>query len=557
MKISGNWWDKLGTPQYGDEMVLRIDRNIVSFDPYFSAQLTTIRSAWMENLAKDDWTLDPSAFDENVLFRPNQYRKGQLAESWEFTDPSTFVVHLHKGIHWQNIPPVNGREFTADDVAYHYHRIYGLGSGFVPSPDHATTPGYKNLISVTATDKYTVVFKWRIPNPELIMVSLLAPNPTQVFEAREAVEKWGDVSDWHHAIGTGPFILKDFISGNSATLVKNPNYWGYDERYPRNKLPYVDKLKFLIIPDDAAVLAGMRSGKIDVMDCVSIAQAQAMRITNPEILQIPIPFPPSVSLDPRVDVAPFNDIRVRKAMQMSIDLPTIAKDYYHGTVEPYPAALSSRDMKGLGFPYEEWPQDLKDEYAYNPAGAKKLLADAGYPDGFKTNIVADAAGDMDLLQIVKSYFAQVGIEMEIRVMDSASWITYVLHDHKHDQLAQRSTPPYGQAYEPIRILHGLMTGHSSHQMISDPICDTFYPKAMEATSLDQVVRIYRDANEYVARQHFIISLLQPPSYSLCQPWLKGFNAQFGSIMQGSGPAMLSFYLSRFWIDQDMKKSMGH
>ena len=75
----------------------------------------------------------------------------------------------------------------------------------------------------------------------------------------------------------------------------------------------------------------------------------------------------------------------------------------------------------MGFPYEEWPQDLKDEYAYNPTAAKKFLADAGYPNGFKTNIVADTAGDMDLLQIVKSYFAQVGIDMEIRPMDSASW----------------------------------------------------------------------------------------------------------------------------------------
>ena len=214
--------------------------NIVNFDPYYESSLIQIFWVWMESLATEDWTLDPSVFDPKILFRPNQYRKGYLAESWEFTDPSTFVVHLRKGIHWQNIPPVNGREFTADDVAYHYHRLFGLGSGLTPSPEHATVPAYKNLISVTATDKYTVVFKWKTANPELIMVSLLALNPSQVFEAREAVEKWGDLSDWHHAIGTGPFILKDFVSDNSATLIKNPNYWGYDERYPQNQLPYVD-----------------------------------------------------------------------------------------------------------------------------------------------------------------------------------------------------------------------------------------------------------------------------------------------------------------------------
>jgi len=78
-------------------------------------------------------------------------------------------------------------------------------------------------------------------------------------------------------------------------------------------------------------------------------------------------------------------------MQIAIDLTNIAKKHYKGTVEPYPATMTSRYMKGFGFPYEEWPQELKDEYVYNPMAAKKLLAEAGYPNGFKTNVVADTA----------------------------------------------------------------------------------------------------------------------------------------------------------------------
>jgi len=120
-----------------------------------------------------------------------------------------------------------------------------------------------------------------------------------------------------------------------------------------------------MILDQAEGLAALRAGKIDVMDQVSPLQAQEMRRTNPEILQILTPLPPTISLDPRIDMAPFNDIRVRKAMQMAIDLPTIAKTYYQGTVEPYPSTLTSNHMKGWGFPYDQWPQDLKEEYAYN------------------------------------------------------------------------------------------------------------------------------------------------------------------------------------------------
>ena len=83
--------------------------------------------------------------------------------------------------------------------------------------------------------------------------------------------------------------------------------------------------------------------------------------------------------------------------------------------------LTSRYMNGWGFPYEKWPQDLKDEYAYNPAAAKKLLAEAGYPNGFKTNVVADTESDIGMLRIIKSYFAEVGIDMEIRIIEPAAW----------------------------------------------------------------------------------------------------------------------------------------
>ena len=304
----------------------------------------------------------------------------------------------------------------------------------VLKPNPRCPARFKDLISVTATDKYTVVFKWKITNPDIIMETMHSIGNAQFIENPEAVKQWGDLNDWHHAIGTGPFILKDFVSGVSATLVKKPNYYGYDERYPQNKLPYVDEIKYLIIPDEAKAIEALRAGKIDIVDQISPVQALAVRKTNPEILQITHPDANAESLEPRNDVAPFNDIRVRKAMQMAIDLPSIAKTYYKGTVEPYPATMTSRYMKGFGFPYEEWPQELKDEYTYNPAVAKKLLAEAGYPNGFKTNVVADTGGDIELLEIVKSYFADIGIEMEIRPMDYATLDNFVKTNHKHDQI---------------------------------------------------------------------------------------------------------------------------
>ena len=129
-KKSGNWWDKLGEPHYGGEMTIRASRNIVNFDPYFGSRFANIVTAWLERLVADDWTVDPAIFDFKALWHPSEYLKGQLAEGWEFTNPSTYVAHLRKGIYWQDIPPANGREFVASDVVFHFNRLYGLGDGF-------------------------------------------------------------------------------------------------------------------------------------------------------------------------------------------------------------------------------------------------------------------------------------------------------------------------------------------------------------------------------------------------------------------------------------------
>jgi peptide/nickel transport system substrate-binding protein len=380
------------------------------------------------------------------------------------------------------------------------------------------------------------------------------------LENPEAVRQWGDLRDWHHAIGTGPFILKDFIPGKLATLVKNPDYWGHDERYPQNQLPYVDSIKFVIIPDDDEALEAMRAGKIDIMDRVFFPQARGMQKSNPEIQQMFLPRTPTVALLPRNDKVPFTDVRVRTAMQMAIDLPAIAKSHYGGSVDPTPSTLTAtKFMKGWGYPYEEWPQELKDQYAYNPSDAKKLLAEAGYPHGFETNVIADTDSDMELLKIVQLYFADIGIKMKIRTMDPGTYTDYVETNHKHDQIVYRPYGPLGQTYAPLRAITRFHTGSATNYvMTSDPVFDSYFEKATAAANEDELKLVLRDANERVARQHFAISLLMPMEYSLYQPWVKGYHAQIYSIWMGVGGAsMLSFYGGRFWIDNTLKKSLGH
>jgi ABC-type oligopeptide transport system substrate-binding subunit len=145
-------------------------------------------------------------------------------------------------------------------------------------------------------------------------------------------------------------------------------------------------------------------------------------------------------------------------------------------------------------------------------------------------------------------------------LDPASWNSFVLSNHKHDQIAMRNQGNLGLTFDPFRQIARFTSGYSTNYiMVADPVYDAFYAKSQAATSVDGVKQVLRDANEYIARQHWSISLLEPNVFSLCQPWIKGYTGQNNGFSNGaSGASVLLFqYPARFWIDQNMKKSLGH
>ena len=552
---TGNWWDSFGTPQYGGTMILRMNSDITAWDLYVTPASTNITAAFIEKTIGDDWTLDPSIYSYKTNWRPPDYVKGNLMETYEFTDPNTYVMHLRHGVKWQNIAPAFGREFVASDVVFHYSRLLGF-NGMPQNPNYGIPANaWINCLSVTADGDYTVIMKWKNPNPEQILESVQGLGDENAIECPDAVKAYGNLNDWHHAIGTGPFILTDFVSGSAANLKANPDYWGIDERHPQNRLPYVAGLTFLIMPDNATALAAMRSGKLDVVNQQTSTTAKSMAMTNPKINQITTQQSTTSALVPRNDTAPFNDVRVRQALQMSIDLRDIATNYYNGTCLPNPSSLTGAALTGWGFPYDQWPQDLKDQYAYNQAEAKSLLAAAGVTTPFHTDIVVTTTSDIDLLTIVQGKFAEIGVIMDIRKMDSASWLNFVRVAHKQDGLSEQlGGDPLGLTFEPFRQLGRFNVGNPANiGMVTDPKIGAWLTAAGNATTVDQVKQIVKDENEYIAYQHFAISLLTPTQYAFCQPWLKGYTGQAFSLTGEVGaPLACYFYASRFWIDATLK-----
>jgi peptide/nickel transport system substrate-binding protein len=563
--VEAKWWDKLGEPQYGGTLTYRVAMHTPVFDPGVPAPGAFFMQ--YEDLVSFDWTVDRQIWPFNTNFAPIKYYMGVLAESWEMTDPLTLTMHLRQGVHWQNIPPVNGREFTSDDVVQHYDRIMGTGSGY-------TTPsffaGWLSLLEkVTAIDKYTIAVKFKAPNvlalfqffdqanesqiepPEVAKLSAAAAGPPGP-PGPGGPPMAGGV-DWKNAAGTGPWMLTDFVQGTSITFDKNPDYWGYDERHPQNKLPYVDTLNVLIIPDTATALAALRTGKIDLMNAIDWQQAASLAKTNPELQQIAIPAG-GAAIDYRVDKPPFTDIRVRKALEMAIDRKAIAQSYYGGTVDGTPAGLISTQFPGYYFAYEDWPQALKDEYAFNPTRAKELLEEAGYPTGFKTNVVAATNADLQLLQLIQSCFMDIGVDMEINAMDFTTFRSYVVAK-KHDQMAYSSMHQTATTRPPHNTIYARYSKEKELNltMNNDPGYDAIVQKFETAVDEAAYAQATQEADRYAIEKHWALYTFPIVTYNIWQPWLKGYS---GEEATGGGGVGYAVVWARLWIDQAMKQSMG-
>ena len=204
------------------------------------------------------------------------------------------MFNIRQGVHYHDKAPVNGRELTAQDVEYNFHRLLGLGSGFTEKSPQTWGVLTLPIESVTATDKWTVEIK--LSQPDLRALGFLLGDAHGIVYPPEIIEEHGNAEDWRTIVGTGPWMLTDWVEAASMTWEKNPSYWKDDEKFLGNRLPYADGLKGVFMPEDATKLAAMRTGKIDWIGIVGNSQifsvdlAVSLKETNPEISLWPYSF---------------------------------------------------------------------------------------------------------------------------------------------------------------------------------------------------------------------------------------------------------------------------
>ena len=430
-----------------------------------------------------------------------------LAKSWERAGPTTLVLHVDEAAKWQNVPPVNGRAFTAEDV------VYAINA-YKKAPIQA--PIYRDVDTVTAPDSKTV--RITLKQNAAYFEQMLSTPYNLIFSREQAESSEGMAKK---PIGTGAFIFQDGQSRVGYTFTKNPNYWRKDPRTGK-QLPYVDGFKGIYFADATSTVAAFRDKQIDGFSPNERSVWADVMNRNPELVSMITPPPPGYqpSIALRLDKEPWSDVRLRRAMAMSFDRDSIVESY-GGLAQP----AYSQDWGYFGHTKPWTVSQLGPWSKYDPQQAKQLASAAGFPNGIgrKAALVLSSptgAQNYDIAVLVAdSWRRNIGLETELKVaQDTATW-NRTFYGKQYEDLA---APPYlTLGAEPDEMSYLLLHSKagSNYTFVNDPTLDdlcvkqgntldvnerrTILKQIMDR-DLDQMYRIFTVAlNNILVRQPYV------------------------------------------------------
>src|SRR5216684_2815878 len=368
--------------------------------------------------------------------------ENDLAESWERQGDTVYVFKLKKGVRWHNKPPVNGRELTAEDVKYTYER-------FLTIKGNGNKTVLEMIDKIEAVDKYTVKFTLREPNAWFI--DRLASTTTWVV-ARESVEQHGDLRKPESVIGTGPWMLQRYEPNVRISFTRHPNYF-----VPG--LPHADGVEIVLSSDPAAGFAAFLAGEYDF----GPAYAMVIRRSDLDVAQSRIKglgtrdyivlFGGITAM--KIDQEPFKDVRVRRAFAMADNWHEILETNAWSMGKGVPNPLIPATLKEWTIPIGQLPPEGRALYEFDPKGARKLLAEAGYPNDLKVPIETTPGYGpdwMDAVQVALRNWKLAGIEGDLKLKEYGAFVTSAVFG-KFDKMMLTPPRSHHRSRQLLRKLH--------------------------------------------------------------------------------------------------------
>ena len=470
---------------------------------------------------------------------PESALRGELAETWHWEDDLTLVVKLREGINFVAKPGVmDRREITADDVLFTYEYINN-------SPKRIATY-FEHINEVEVRDRYTVVFHFNQFNAEWAYrfgygyYSAILPRETANLDAK----------DWRNVVGTGPFTLDTYVQSNSQRYERNPDYWDTELLSgEQHDIPFVDAVSYRIIKDEATYLTALRTGKLDILEVARWIAVEHLKETTPELKWMRSLAMAGTFMVMRMDREPFDDLRVRRAVNLAINQQEIVDQFYGGHAELM-AHPQHPDFGEYFQPLEDMPASVQELFTYQPEKAKALLAEAGYPDGFEFDMQLCACNpsQMDLAPLLAGYLAKVGIKVNLQPLEYASFLSMMT--------SRNHTPGYlmqsGHTNPTTTLRKNFLTGQTwNPAQFSDPKVDAKIFAMIGERDLDRRVEIAQDITREMIDRAPYLWLPTPYIYTAWWPWVKNFNGESRAGAVRPGPIY-----ARIWIDQKLKQELG-
>lgn len=455
------------------ELVVAIPTDPDNFHPHQSVAAATAEIAFniYEGLVK-------AAPDGSII--------PALAREWEISaDDLRYTFTLREEVKFHN-----GRKLTPEDVVYCLSRL-------IDPEISPKSRDYTGVETITAGENQVTI---TLKSPDAVFLALLTEFGASVYP-REAEEQLAG-----EPVGTGPFVLTAWEPNNALTLTRFSQYWNPE-------LPKVEKAVLKIIPEPTTMVNNLLTGHVDLIPRLEPDYLHQVE-GNADLQIIDGPMNLVQLLAINNSVAPFNDLRVRQALNYAINRQEIIEGAGWGKG----TAIGSNLTPAMG----AWYKDLTGQYPYNPKKAKELLAAAGYPEGFSTTLHLPAPYPLhrNAGEIIANQLEAVGINVKIEVIEWATWLEQVNKDRNY----QLTVVGLTGRLDPHPMLNRYQSQSGRNiSYFNSPEYDELLLKGQAETDWEARVKIYQRLQTILAEEAANVFIMDPSQIAVMGKDIRGWN----------------------------------
>jgi peptide/nickel transport system substrate-binding protein len=360
----------------------------------------------------------------------------------------------------------NGATLTSKDAKFAFDRILD------PAVKSTRRPYFADFIeTVSAPDPQTLVVKLKKPdvvflNKVAAFVPLIPMEYTQSLPTPEAFAR--------APVGCGPYKLVEQKIGQSVELARFDDYYGAK--------PGIRRLIFKVVPEASSRVNALLAGEVDMADGIAPSDVARLKQSGGvDVVAVPMGSPLHVRLYANVPGTPLANPKVRLALNYAVDVDAIIKNVMHGIGKPLTTFISSYYPLGVD-------PALK-PYGYDPARAKRLLAEAGYPNGFETTLLTPASYPKDVTEAVAAYWSAVGVKAKVTILDYPAW-NRLNNTHKSGPM---TVMQYSNAlYDPITPIQGTASKDGTWSDYYNPQVEALIEKTATTGGIAERDKLFRE-----------------------------------------------------------------